>query len=216
MFKFSSRQKVALILGFVFFVVFIGFTLVVAFVDVDQVGLSHINQFFWQHCGQHPFWVSMTKWLGYGLILILVGLVGLQIWQWVQRKGLRKIDVNLLWLDAVCVALVLVYLFFEIVVINYRPLLENGVAKASYPSSHAMLFATMIPLLIGQVWFYLKNQPLRVCLTVVLGALLVIGIVGRMYSGVHWFTDIVGGVLISCSMICFYCAFVKLKHNQER
>lgn len=204
MLRISTKQKIWLILSAVSFVLFVAFTLVVAFVDVEQVGLSHLNQFFWQHCGQHVAWERITDWLGYFLILEVSALVVWQIWQWVQRKSLFKIDRNLLLFDVICACLAVVYLFFEIVVVNHRPLLDNGVAKASYPSSHAMLFATILPLLIWQVWHYLKSKPWCIVLTVFLTILLVVGVVGRLFCGVHWFTDIVAGLIMSCCLLCCY------------
>ena len=203
MVKLTKKQKIWLILGIVSFVSFIIFTLLVAFVDVDQVGLSKINHFFWQHCGKHEIWERITDYLGYVLILVLVGILAWQIWQWIQRKSLRRIDRNLLLFDFVCVTLVVVYFFFEIVVVNYRPLLDHGEAKASYPSSHVMLFATILPLLIWQVWHYLKSKPLCIVLTVIISVILIIGVVGRLFSGVHWFTDILGGVIIGCILNSF-------------
>ena len=211
MIQFTKRQKLWLILGIVSFVSFIVFTLLVAFVDVDQVGLSKINHFFWQHCGKHEIWERITDYLGYVLILVLVGILAWQIWQWIQRKSLRRIDRNLLLFDFVCVALVVVYFFFEIVVVNYRPLLDHGEAKASYPSSHVMLFATILPLLIWQVWHYLKSKPLCIVLTVIISVILIIGVVGRLFSGVHWFTDILAGLIVGCVLDGLYLAFVVKK-----
>ena len=202
--KLSKQQKVWLSLSVLSLVVFVVFTVIVALVDVDQVGLSHLNRFFWRACGRNGIWERLTDWIGYAVILSMVGLIVWQIIQWVMRKSLRRVDVNLLLMDLIFGCLVVVYLFFEIVVVNYRPELENGVAKASYPSSHAMLFATVLPLLIWQVWHYIQNKPWRIVLTVLLVVVLLIGVVGRLLSGVHWFTDILGGMLISVSFVCLY------------
>ena len=207
--QLSRKQKVWLILSAVSLVMFIAWTLVVVFVEVDQVGLSHLNQGFWQHCGKHEAWEQITKWLGYLCVFAAVGLVVWQIVQWVRRKSLWRVDKNLLFFDVIGVCFLLIYVFFEVVVINYRPLLDNGVAKASYPSTHTMLFATVLPLLLWQIWHYIKNKPCRIILTVIIGLLLVIGVVGRLFSGVHWFTDIVAGVIAGLGLICLYFGLVK-------
>lgn len=209
MIQISAKQKIWFILSIISFVAFVAFTLVVAFVDVDQVGLSHLNHFFWQRCGKNVVWERITDWLGFSLILAMLGLVALQVWQWALRKSLCRVDQNLWIFDIVCGCLVVVYIFFEIVVVNCRPLLVDGVAKASYPSSHAMLFATVLPLLIWQVWRYIKSKPWCIVLTVVLAVILIIGVVGRLLSGVHWLTDIMAGVIISCCLNCVYAALVK-------
>lgn len=210
MFQFSRKQKIWLISSIIFFVVFVAFTLVVAFVDRDGVGLSHLNQFFLQRCGQSNVWKWITNGLGYALLLIVWVLLICQIVQWLRRgKKILKVDHNLLWLDAVLGLFVAVYVFFEFVVVNNRPLGD----KASYPSSHAMLFATVIPLLIWQIWHYVKNKPWRIVMTVTLVSLLLIGIVGRLLSGVHWFTDIIAGVIMGCSLDCLYLVLVSKKNN---
>lgn len=209
--KFAKKQKFWLAMAIVLCVVFVVFTLIVALVDVDQVGLSHVNQFFWQHCGKNVIWERITDGLGYLVILAMVSVVVWQIVQWVCRKSLRRVDSNLLLLDFIFGCLVVIYLFFEIIVINYRPELDNGVAKASYPSSHTMLFITVLPLLIWQVWHYVKSKPLCVVLTVVLSILLMMGVVGRLLSGVHWFTDILAGMIVGCCLDNWYLALAKRK-----
>ncbi len=200
MFQFTRKQKVWLGVSIACVVAFVAFTLLVAFVDKDQVGLSHLNQFFWQHCGKSTTWKRITDCIGYAVILGVLGIVAWQIVQWLQRKSLKKVDWNLLAINIVMVCLVAVYAIFEFVVVNYRPDSD----KASYPSSHAMLFATVIPLLIYQVWHYVQSKPWRIILTVGLSVLLVIGLVGRLLSGVHWFTDILAGVIISGAFVSLY------------
>lgn len=209
--KLAKKQRFWLAMAIVLCVVFVVFTLIVALVDVDQVGLSHVNQFFWQHCGKNIVWERITDWLGYLVILAMISVVVWQIVQWVCRKSLRRVDSNLLLLDFIFGCLVVIYLFFEIIVINYRPELENGVAKASYPSSHTMLFMTVLPLLVWQVWHYVKSKPLCVVLTVVLSILLMMGVVGRLLSGVHWFTDILAGMIVGCCLDSWYLALAKRK-----
>ena len=206
--KLSTRQKIWLGLSIVGLVAFVVFTMVVAWVDVNQVGLSHLNQAVWRQFGKSALWERITDWLGYLVILAVLGILAWQIWQWVQRKSLRRIDVNLIFFDIVVAVLVFVYIFFEIVIINYRPELDHGVAKASYPSSHAMLFATVLPLLIWQIWHYIKSKPWRIVLTVLLTVVMVVGVVGRLLSGVHWFTDIVAGMLVSCCLDALYLTLV--------
>ncbi len=208
MVKLSTKQKMWLVFSICLLVAFVAFTLIVAFVDVnDGVGLSHLNHPIWQRCGKSEIWETITDWLGYLTILALLFCVGMQIWQWMRRKSLQKVDWNLIVLDIVCAGLVAVYVFFEFVVVNYRPMLENGVAKASYPSSHAMLFVTGLFLSIYQIWHYVKSKLWRIVLTVLISTVMVIGVVGRLLAGVHWFTDIFAGVLISGFLCCLYLTF---------
>lgn len=204
--KVHPKQIIWLVLSAVAWVCFVVFTLLVKFVDVDEVGLAHLNHFVWQHLGRSAVWEKVTDWLGYLTILLVLFFLGLQIWQWVRRQSPRRIDGNLLALDLVFGGLALAYLFFEVVVVNCRPLLVDGVAKASYPSSHTMLFATFLPLTMWQVWHYLKSRPWQIGLTLLLGALLLVGVVGRLLSGVHWCTDILAGLIISFALNGWYLA----------
>lgn len=189
------------------FVCFVAFTLVVKFGNVAPV-----NAAVWQHLGTNAVWQTVTDWLGYVTILLALVFVGLLFWQMLRRKSLCRADRNLWAFAVVLVVMVLVYGFFELVVVNYRPLLVDGVAKASYPSSHAMLFATVLPLIMGQVWHYLKSKPWCIVCTVLLAGVLLVGVLGRLLSGVHWLTDIVAGLLVSLFLNGLYLALcVKTK-----
>lgn len=212
--KISPKKRLWLILSAVALVLFVAFTLVVKFVDVEQVGLAHLNNFVWQHLGANAIWESLTDWLGYLTILVIMFFMGLQVWQWVRRKSPRLIDKNLLALDLVLGSLVVIYLFFELVVVNYRPLLVDGALKASYPSSHAMLFCTLLPLTIWQVWHYLKSKPWCIVLTVLLTAVMLVGVVGRLLAGVHWFTDILAGIIMSLALCGGYLALTTKEKEQ--
>lgn len=192
------------------FVCFVAFTLVVKFGNVAPV-----NEAVWQHLGTNTVWQMVTDWLGYVTILLALWFVGLFCWQVLRRKSLFHADRNLWALIVVLVGLVVVYGFFELVVVNYRPLLVDGVAKASYPSTHAMLFATVLPLVVGQVWHYLRSKPWCIICTVLLVVVLLVGVLGRLLCGVHWLTDIVAGLLVSLFLNGLYWALnAKTKEEQ--
>ena len=105
MFKFTTKQKIFFAISLFLLAFFIAWTILVSFVDVNQVGLSHLNLFFWRLCGENVTWKWITDVLGYALLGVIVGIVLWQIWQWVQRKSLLRVDKNLLLVDVICVCL---------------------------------------------------------------------------------------------------------------
>lgn len=209
MFKFSVRQKFLFVSSLVCFLAFLVLTWLVVTVNVDsQVGLAQLNQFFWQRLGRQQVWELVTDVLGYLLILIVVGLVFWQVYQWFSRKSLFCVDKNLLFLDIVLICVFVFYVFFEIFVVNYRPEIGTVSTKASYPSSHVMFFATVLPILMWLIWHYIKHRPTCLVLTILLSFTLLVGTVGRLLSGVHWFTDVLASLIISACLDCFYFIFV--------
>ena len=56
-----------------------------------------------------------------------------------KRKSLLKVDYDIILLGVYYILIILAYLMFEIIPINYRPILINGVMESSYPSSTTLL-----------------------------------------------------------------------------
>jgi undecaprenyl-diphosphatase len=103
-------------------------------------------------------------------------------------------------------AVIIIFVFFERVIINYRPVLIEGVLEASYPSSTTLLFTTVMPTAAIDLSARIKSKAARgVCVLLILsvGAFCVFG---RALSGVHWITDIIGGLLISAGVDLVYCS----------
>lgn len=102
---------------------------------------------------------------------------------------------------------------FEKVIINSRPILVDQQLEASYPSSHT--FLTIVVLLST---FYIWNEGSK--LKRVLSYLCILGVfimvVGRVLSGVHWISDILGGILLGLSFVSFYVAALKGVKAQKR
>ena len=98
------------------------------------------------------------------------------------------------------------YLFFEMNPINYRPILIDGYLEASYPSSTTLLVLGVMPSAIDQIHYRIKNVYIKRILIVTAIAFSSFMVLGRLISGVHWFTDIAGGVLLSMGLVMLYRA----------
>ena len=95
-------------------------------------------------------------------------------------------------------------MIFEIYPINYRPILIQGVMEASYPSSTTLLVLCVMPTLVEQTNGRIGNVKVKRIIrniSIVFSAFMVMG---RLISGVHWFTDIIGAVLLSAGMFMIY------------
>ena len=196
------------------FLVFALFTGLVATVDVRPigpegglVGFAAVNGFVFQRLGTSDAWYRITECLGIAYFLVVAGFGTVGLYQLVKRKDLRKVDGSLLALGAFYGAVAAAYLLFEVVVINCRPVLLGEVPEASYPSSHTML-AVCVAITAALQFRALCPERKRLCRIVDIAAYLFAAVmaVGRLLSGVHWYTDIVGSLLLSAALVMFYRA----------
>ena len=170
----------------------------------SAVGLAGINRFVHSLTGVHFCLYNITDWLGLVPIFVCIGFGLLGLVQWGKRKSIRKVDFDILVLGGLYIVTIAAYLFFESVVINYRPVLIGGILEASYPSSTTMLVMCVMPTAIMQLGGRIKNRMLRNLVAFVIIAFIAFMVIGRLLSGVHWFTDIVGGALLSAGLVWMY------------
>lgn len=199
------------------------YTILVAFVDKQaigpnssSVGFALLNNAFMEIIGENGTFYTITKYTGILIILIALAYVVLAIVQWFKRKSFKEIDTSLIIFGIFCVALALIYLFFEVVKVNYRPILIDGKLEASYPSSHTMLavFICVSATIIN--YRIIKNKDIRTIINTLILCLGAITIIGRIASGVHWITDIIGAILISTTLVLGYCLtleFINVKQQ---
>ncbi len=199
---------------------FLLWTVAVRFVDVgaigpqdSMVGFATVNQFVHNLTGVHMSLYTITDWLGLVPVGFAAGFALLGLCQWIQRKHFLKVDYSILVLGGFYIATAAVYIFFERVVINYRPVLINGYLEASYPSSTTMLVMCVMPTAIMQLNSRMKNAICKRWVSLALMAFVAFMVIGRLVSGVHWFTDIVGGVLISAGLVLLYRAIINPKEG---
>ena len=171
-----------------------------------SIGLSHLNQFVFDLFGVHILWYNITDWLGVaavltGFVFAVTGLV-----QLIKRRSLLKVDREILSLGGLYIVVIGLYLFFENVIINYRPIImpDNTSPEASFPSSHTMLVCVIMGSAAMLINRYIRNKPLNRILRAVCYVIIGVTVVGRLIAGVHWFTDILGGILISVTLLSLY------------
>jgi undecaprenyl-diphosphatase len=137
---------------------------------------------------------------------VVMGFALLGLSQWVRRKSLWKVDRSILVLGGFYAAVMAIYLLFEVAVVNYRPVLINGLLEASYPSSTTMLVMCVMPTAAMQLHTRIKKRLLRQSVIFLIIAFTSFMVIGRLISGVHWFSDIIGGALLSAGLVLMYHA----------
>ena len=192
---------------------FVLWTWAVCTVDVQPigpldsaVGFARLNGFVHRLTGVHLWLYDLTDWLSLIPFALVGGFGILGIVQWIRRKSLLRVDRSLLILGGFYLAVLAVYGLFEVWTVNYRPVLINGLLEASYPSSTTMLALCVLPTARMQLRCRIRNPLLGRCIGWLLVCLTVLLVVGRILSGVHWFTDIIGGVLASGGLAAGYAA----------
>ena len=203
---------------------FVLWTAAVCFVDVQpvgpngsKVGFATINAFFHNLTGVHFDLYVITDWLGLVPIVVCMGFGMLGLVQWIKRKKLLAVDADILALGAYYLLVMAMYNLFEYCTINYRPVLIDGFLEKSYPSSTTMLVLCVMPTAVMQFRARIKNPGGRGVITVAIWAFVVFMVAGRLLSGVHWFSDIVGGALLSAGLVMLYGALCNIccPHSRE-
>ena len=204
----------ALYLSIFLIVTFVVWTILVKYVNVEpigpngsSVGFSFINGFVKELIGTNMILYTITDWLGLIPFATVIGFAILGLVQWIKRKSLLKVDSSLFVLGAFYIVVFIAYNFFEIVVINCRPVLINGYLEVSYPSSTTMLTMTVMPTAMIQLIKRISSKKIKWILKYIILLFTVFMVVGRMVSGVHWISDIIGGALLSSGLVALYYYF---------
>ena len=203
-----KAAKTKFIVGISLLGLFILFTLSLRFVDLRPVGpggsavaYGGINAAVHSLVGVNIILYTITDWMGLAPIFAAFGFAALGLVQWIKRKSLRKVDGCILALGSFYVLVFGAYVFFEFCVINRRPVLINGILEASYPSSTTVLAACVFPSAMMVFCRLLPKSALRRTANCACAAFTTFMVLGRFFSGVHWLTDIVGGLLFSTAAL---------------
>ena len=203
-------------------IAFLLWTAAIQFIDVQpigpqesSVGFATINKFVHNLTGVHMALYTVTDWLSLVPFMVVIGFGALGLIQWIKRKHLLKVDYNILVLGGFYIVVMAVYVLFEMLVVNYRPVLICGILEASYPSSTTMLVMCVMPTAIMQFNARIKNGILKRWVSSAITVFIAFMVIGRLVSGVHWFTDIVGGALLSAGLVMLYCSACGLERKEK-
>ena len=207
----ERNQKKDLWTGLGLLLAFALWTLLIRCVDVQaagpngtRIGFAVVNVWFHRLTGVHMTLYTITDWLGLVPIVVCLGFGVLGLIQLIRRKSLRRVDADLLLLGGYYVLVIAAYLIFEMLPINYRPVRIEGRLEASYPSSTALLVLSVMPTLKLQIDRRGKSAAVRGAVRAFAVLFSAFMVIGRLVSGVHWVTDIVGAVFLSLGLFYIY------------
>jgi len=194
-------------------ITFLLWTAAVRHIDVQaigplcsNIGFAAINGFLHEHIGVHMALYNLTDWMSILPFGFVLGFALLGLMQWIQRKRLSSVDRSLLLLGGFYGVVAAIYFLFEVFVVNCRPILICGVLEASYPSSTTVLVICVMGTACLQLRARIKNTALRRFVFSAMIGFTAFMVIGRLLSGVHWFTDIFGGILLSTGLVLLYDA----------
>ena len=211
-----------LISGIVFIIFFTIWTILIKRIDVQpiganvtNIGFAIINGWFHSLTGVNMTLYTITDWLGLVPIFICMFFGFMGLIQLIKRKNLLKVDLDIILLGVYYVIVILCYLIFEMHPINYRPILINGIMEKSYPSSTTLLAVGMICPFIEQISRRVKNKRVKIILCSIFIAFIIFMVSGRLLSGVHWLTDVIGSLLLSFGVYLTYKGFVLIAEKKK-
>lgn len=177
----------------------------------SEVGFATINGPIAAVLKFNSFFYLISKILlaaAFGVVgcFVLLGIV-----QLVKGKSFAKVDSGIYGMAGVYVCIALCYVFFEKIIINFRPIVFPGEGlEASFPSTHTMV--TVAIFVSAALYFiaFLEKREIRKTLMIICLVMAAAMPIVRLLSGVHWLTDIVGGVILGITIACFYGAYLRL------
>ena len=219
----KEKGKGMLFSGIMIIAAFAVWTILIQHADVQpigqngtNVGFATLNVGFHELTGVHMTIYSITDWLGLVPIFVCMFFGGIGVLQLVQRKSLLRVDRDIIFLGIYYAIVIAGYLIFEMIPLNYRPILIDGRMESSYPSSTTLLVLSVMPTLVFQVNRRVKNTVFRRGISRMVVLFSIFMVIGRAVAGVHWITDIVGAVLFSAGVFCIYKGAVLLCEKDEK
>ncbi len=223
-----QRTRRGYLISCVLFVLFVVFTVLISAVGVGKtpvkvvgadgviqpgeeisVGFSGLNTAASDALGYSGTWYKLSKYLGYVCILAAGALCLWAVWQAISRHGIAQMDRDLSCFCLLMIAMLIFYALFEVLKLNYRPVMLEGKLDASYPSTHtlvALCGAGGAAIFVSRLKI---RRELRLAGIGILGLAAFLTVLCRLLSGVHWVTDILGGVLLSAALVQLYLTLLR-------
>lgn len=214
----NRKSKNSLIIASAALLLFAVLTVLLFVLDVrpigpagSEIGLAGINEFMLSVQKSVPenlqtLLYDVSEIIGLASLAIMFAFAAFGAVQLIRRKSLKKIDLNLYFLAGLYALMLALYVGFEVIIINYRPILVEGTLEASYPSSHTFLSVCVMFSAAFMLCNYFKNRAVHIIANLAALILSLLTLAGRFLSCMHWFTDILGAILLSIALIAAFFA----------
>ena len=178
--------------------------------DGTSVGFSSINGLFAGSFGYNPVMDTLSDIAMYLSFLVVAAFAFIGVMQLIRGKSLSKVDKTIIGLGILYVVVAVLYVAFDKIPINYRPILQPGETEleTSFPSTHTLVICTVLGSGIVAAKRLFKNEMTVRVLKIAFIAIMAIGVCARLFAGVHWLTDIVAGLLFSVTLVSLYTAWI--------
>ena len=210
-------KKRNILISIILILLSIIFTILIKLIDVQPIGIdgtsigfATINKSIFDYTKVNLIWYHITDYLGIITIFIVIIYTLIGLIQLIKRKNIFKVDKEIIILGLFYITIILIYIFFEKVIINYRPILIDNIKEASYPSSHTLMTICICisSIIVNKKTYNNKITKITNILSLII---MIITVIGRLISGVHWFTDIIGGIIISSSLLMTLYTIINYK-----
>ncbi len=178
--------------------------------DGTSVGFSSINGLFAGSFGYNPVMDTLSDIAMYLSFLVVAAFALIGVMQLIKKKSLSKVDKVIIGLGILYVVVAVLYVAFDKIPINYRPILQPGETEleTSFPSTHTLVICTVLGSGIVAAKRLFKNEMTVRVLKIAFIAIMAIGVCARLFAGVHWLTDIVAGLLFSVTLVSLCTAWI--------
>lgn len=170
------------------------------------VGFSRINGPVADALPYRSGWYLLSEGLGICALGVVAAFAVLVLVRLVRCRRLSGIDRELWALGVLYAITAFLYLFFEIAVVNARPVLLEGetTPAASYPSSHTVLAIVVFCSAAVVLRRLVSRGRCRLPLQIALCLLAAVTVLARLLSGVYWLSDMIGGCLFGAALVCLF------------
>ena len=212
-------KKSPLTITLILFALFFAYTCACLMVDVAQfapqsvngdaiestqttdIGFQKLNLSVHNALGFRQVFYRLSEYIGY-LALLAGACIGL-IWllRLIKTKKLLGVDAGLNAAIAAMALMVVFYVLFEALKLNFRPVILDDGLEASYPSSHTLLGCVVFGCAAMVSADIFKDKGLARSVSALCYIIAAVLTLFRALSGVHWISDIIGGVILSAAIL---------------
>ena len=201
-------SKKYLISSIILVLVAIIFTVLVKVIDKGSigpdntiVGFQAINDYIKNMFPFNETLYKITKYAGFIPLAFALYYAYIGFMQLLKKKSLKKVVSKIYLIAGFYVVVLVLYVLFDKIAINYRPVIIDKELEPSYPSTHVLLAMCFCLSSVIMSKYYMKKDSIRKVVNIGTWLLMLFIVIGRMICGCHWFTDIIGGILISLALL---------------